>query len=167
MPRAAAKTGKNLVANSSFEQSRMEGHPDCWEAQAAIHLMPDEKANGLDSRNPFHGKYCYRITRPVPGEARALSADRMTLKAGKTYTFSCYLRADRDNQKALLYLQAPGANVTVGTGWERYWQTVTIPEEKDVPAHVHICHTGDVGTGNLYLDAVQLEEGPEPTDYES
>ena len=158
------KPKKNLVINSSFEETRMPSHPVRWEARAWTYLIPDAKAHGLETNDPYHGKYCFRITRVVPDECRALH-EPIPLPKDGTYTMSMYLRADKPGTKAMLYLKAPYDTVTLDTTWKRYTMTREFTQ-KDRP-FVGVYHVGAVDSGNIYVDAVQLEEGREATEYEA
>ena len=155
---------KNLVSNSSFEEARMPGHPVHWEARTWQWLIPDRRAHGQDERDPFHGQFCFRVTRLFPDETRALHQPIAIRKDG-AHTESMYLRADKPRTKAMLYMKAPYKKVEVGTNWKRYSMTRDLTRKGRT--YVGVYHLDSVGSGNLYVDAVQLEEGTEATAYEA
>jgi len=154
---------KNLVSNSSFERQRMPGHPVHWEAKAWTWLIPDHRTNGLETTGPLHGKCCFRVTRMYPDETRALHEPVILRKDGP-HTLSLYLRSDKPGGRAMLYLKPPYKTVTVGTEWQRY--TITRELSRKGRSYVGVYHVGKEGSASIYVDAVQLEEGSEATEYE-
>lgn len=154
---------KNLVSNSSFERQRMPGHPVHWEAKAWTWLIPDRRTNGLETTNPFHGKHCFRVTRVYPDETRALH-EPVILRNDGPHTLSLYLRSDKPGTRAMLYLKPPYKTVKLGVEWQRY--TMTREVTRKGRTYVGVYHVGKTGSANIYVDAVQLEEGSEATEYE-
>ena len=159
---------RNLVRNSSFEGSRLPGWADFWHNFAFGHLKPDPKACGTDEENPYHGKQCFRIPSPKPGAWGAFASQAgLPLKRGKSFTLSAYLRAEYPKTRVRFAFAGQQEHVEVDTEWKRYWFTVKIPEEGSFSqwrsTDILIRHYGQ---GTLWADAVQFEEGEEPTPYQ-
>lgn len=157
---------KNLIKNSSFEQARVIGFPDWWaNTWPDLYLVPDERALGLEAREPYHGKYCYRVVKNFPDETVFAFPNPVSFQAGKQYTLSLYMRAKDNGQKAIIYatMAKPYENqVALDTAWKRYSVTYTATQTGQLhPFQVHLQQPG-----TIYLDAVQLEEGPVATEYE-
>ena len=159
-PAPAVAAPKNLVRNSSFERARMPGHPDSWMARAWDILPPDPRANGIETSNPFHGKYCYRIARPNTGYENFAYSDGLLIKTDRPYTLSFYARADRPNATIRVYGSGEMQSFKAGPDWNRFSRTFT-PKASGY----HVC-IYPIGKGMFYLDAVQLEEGSRATEYE-
>ncbi|MBI3944512.1 MAG: hypothetical protein HY321_01200 [Armatimonadetes bacterium] len=158
--------GKNRVLNSSFEDARVPDFPRHWMAQGGIYLPPDRRASGLEAENPFHGKYSFRIA-PFT-EAMAYPSSPFRVEKGKTYTLSAYLRADRPDTEVRLGIGGPDVTfVKVDTTWKRYTLTFQVKdvEEGWSRKSFNIIPWGGAAW-NVYVDAVQVEEGAEPTEYE-
>lgn len=160
---ASNKEKKNLVANSSFEQAVLPGLPDHWFTPGRNELAPDPRACGQDERNPFHGKYCYRIISYQAGSYDAQVYQQMIMtKPGKTYTLSAYLRTDTAGATVRLNSFGLSTEVAVEAEWKRYVLTGPAPTN-DVNWQLIV---RAVSVGNFYVDAVQIEEGPAATAYE-
>ncbi len=158
---------KNLLSNSSFETACLPGQPTSWESLAWGRLMPDERTCGQDDRNPCHGRYCMRVTRPADAvlyDARTIHAP-MSLVTDETYTLSAYLRADKPGVRAFLYLGGCGEVVKLTTQWQRYTLTKTI--DNGAKVFVAVYYGSPAGSANAYVDAVQVELGDAATDYEA
>jgi hypothetical protein len=152
---------KNLVSNSSFERARMEGHPDTWHAQTLKYLIPDGRACGLETNNPFHGKYSFRLVREFPNDTFAYGQPA-TVKRDTTYTLSAHLRADKPGTEVRLSLFGEVKFEKLGTEWKRYTITASSKQATSAPVVIYIWQNG-----MLYVDAVQIEEGSQATEYES
>lgn len=157
---------RNLLSNSSFERACLPGQPTSWESLTWGYAMPDERACGQDDRNPFHGRYCMRVTRPADAvlyDPRTIHAP-MSLPNGRTYTLSAYLRADEPGVRVSLYLNGIGKAIKLTTGWKRHTLTKTI--DNGAKVYVAVYYYSPAGSANAYVDAVQLKEGDTPTEYE-
>ena len=81
-----------------------------------------------------------------------------TVPAGKTYTFSCYVRPGNNK----VWLKAVSGNTTytsektpTGTAWRRL--QVSFPNETNAPQSVQF-YVVTEGTDNFFVDAAQLED---------
>ena len=85
------------------------------------------------------------------------------LEKGKTYTFSCYAKSDKENARASFYMVKAGepnytipnkSPVKLTTEWNRY--TLTFKVMNDFNCYLRIEQYND---NNLYLAGYKLEEG--------
>lgn len=167
--------GKNLLKNSSFEEARMEGVPDYWLWPVGSGpLPPDSRAAGLETNNPFHGVYCYRLPwastpKTTPWESRLMSDNIGALKVGKTYTVSLYARADKPSTPIEVWLQSYGnrGKFTIGTEWQRVSFSEKIVEQAGGKRYyLSASYAGKEPEGVVYFDAIQLEEAETASEYE-
>lgn len=185
---------QNLLFNSSFERATLPGWPDSWwiNGTYADSLIGDPGATGLDSTTAVHGKACLRIHNPFDTRSGLCNATYrhefasqglrggIPAVVGKTYVLSAYLKSPQEGTPVDMVLcnfsfNAPRANegttttIELGTEWKRYTARVTYPAEgwsKGIRPELAVLfrHKGD-GHTSILIDAVQLEEGPEPTNY--
>ncbi|MGN0867256.1 MAG: hypothetical protein ACI4SG_06225 [Oligosphaeraceae bacterium] len=113
--------------------------------------------------------HSYAVSISTPGQSIGLSGDRMTLKKNVPYVLSMWVRASRPKEIRM---------ATVHEGWKDTqfhpftatprWERVVLPFTVNFDAiyWVLLEYTND-GTEDLEfcLDAVQLEEGTEPTPF--
>jgi len=153
----------NLVANSSFETTSYPGIPDCWWPRSWFEVKKNGMGRtktggplsslGLDAKNPYHGKQCFRIgygTGPIYKKP-------FYLPGGKTYTFSAYMRSDVPGTKGVITYRLTGMkpwSFELTSKWERYDFTAFVKK-----AFVLLLSSG--GPGAVYIDAIQIEEGAE------
>ena len=90
-----------------------------------------------------------------------------TLEKGKTYTFSAYFKTlnSAAAQLRAVYKNSAGADVTVdsqtrknASAWDRLTLTFTLPEDS-TSASVTLRLMAAEGTGSVWFDCAQLEEG--------
>ena len=154
--------GKNRVRNSSFERARMEGWPDHWFPNATwIDIPPSPRASGLDGTNPFHGKQCLRVVRDARFSTYIISTG-LDAPPGKPYTASAWMRSEKPDYKVRLYWGGGHGEFVLTDQWKRYAFTVTEPKKG---RYIQIWPWAR-GDNVFYLDAVQLEQGVEATEYE-
>jgi hypothetical protein len=117
----------------------------------------------------------YELTRAPVRAPLAGNLGYAEIEPGKPYTFSLYMKADRPNTPARLRVQQFRAGYTdkairVSTAWERYSLTFT-PWAKwcSVLAGPDLCPTKENANlpdrATVWLDAVQLEKGRQPTKF--
>jgi len=78
--------------------------------------------------------------------------------------YSVYLRAEKEKTPVYLFMgwaSSWSTNVLVGTAWQRYAVSGTIPPEFSDYNVFGLCNYG-----NVWVDAVQVEQGTEPTEFE-
>ena len=161
---------KNLIPNPSFEDATVRAWPDYFK-YTGTKLLPHERIGapggvwGTVSEKPFHGQSCLRMAAGGADKHRITYGDIQTRTDHPSeYTFSVYLRADRDgvkvNARGLPEADAP---VTLTTAWQRFVWTFTRPAgESSLRFQIYL--RGDwpgQSDSVVWLDAVQLERGAE------
>lgn len=122
-----------------------------------------KKAGSLDDTTAFDGKHS------VKAKGNIRTWERFSLKAGKPYTFSCYLKSDIPRGLLLRAARtnwrghAESKRITLSKEWKRY--EMSIPAQK-INAHRTVWLAIEGCSGTYWVDACQLEEG-ELTDYQS
>ena len=173
----SVSTSRNLIANSSFEQATLAGWPDLWWTLAAVRprIGQPTAAWTQDTTVAYHGRSSMRITNR-PGKTRRTYSDRRSIessyrhlaKPGVTYTFSVYLKADRDGRRVKLYWRGnPSKTLEVTTEWKRYWMTGQYESKTYWGKPEPVCATFYcLDQGTVWADAVQVEIGGKPAPYE-
>ena len=102
------------------------------------------------------------------------------VEVGKTYVLSCYLRAEKPDTYASLVLCNMAYNSPLGskqgvarrfklaTEWQRYHVSCTYPEAgwtRGLRPELSLFVINQGVKCGIWADAVQLEEGTEPTEY--
>ena len=162
--------GRNVICNPGFEEASVPGWPDYFFGVYSVPLMggTEEAGWGQDARDPWEGQQCLRIVDNLIRSNRASFLCVPQHEEPTPYVFSVYLRADRDGVGVRLqddrgYIER--REVTLTTRWQRYWTTGT------VAAHCPRNHfTIQILPGfpqcTVWADAVQVEQGLEPTEFE-
>ncbi len=125
-----------------------------------------------DRTTSVHGRQSLRIENPG-ADSVELSADRVFLRRGKTYTFSWYARSDRPlHLRGAMISQCgdrwyvPAVHATVSTSWKRFHCTFQVQEDSDfLPRFTWGNWGGKANPATLWIDAVRLEEGDKPTGF--
>ncbi len=169
---------KNILPNPSFEMESVAGWPDYYIPHGppqggGIRIGAPGAAVGLTTNQPFHGEKCLYIARSY-GNLYWKTGPQ--LPAAQTYVFSFYARtASADPVK--LWFQSDmfeGEHrqfVEIsGNTWRRYHLRVTIPARyrNHKAVAMLLLAGGDriQASGPIFLDALQLESGLEPTEFE-
>ena len=181
----AAGPGVNIAPNSSFEYtSQLRGWPDFWQPSQYGDFLPREQFNpeemrligtpkspwGQDTENPYHGKYCLRMEASARLTQTPYWGVSLRVEAGKPYVFSLYLRANRDGQPVQVRVTGIGEKrFELTQMWQRYVLTGTYQPDPKIGragyTQIHIEFPSHSGGAIVWLDALQLEEGTEPTEY--
>lgn len=159
IPMSGREGKKNLVQNPGFEQATLPNWPDYYAPCMVAPQVggPDEGDWGLDTRDPYDGKYCLRmksiLRKPKSLRSGFICKLRPKIQPGEKYVWSVYLRADREGLPANLGIY--GKRLKLTTSWQRY----------SAPCR------GDLwlltwGEGTAWADAVQCEKGETPTEFE-
>lgn len=154
----------NLLYNSSFEKTTSPGTPDGWHRD--LHIPPFGKNIwGIDESTAFDGKNSLRIG--LKGKYLASMNRFSRLTVGQIYTFSVYMKSDKDDANAVIKLSGikmPGKkkSVKIGKEWKRYSAT---GKAKSVFATCQIELDSD--NAAIWIDAAQLVEGEKPLPYKA
>jgi len=170
------RTGKkNKLPNSSFEQATVPGWPDYYRYVGSA-IMPDERIGGpapvwgVDTNQPYHGSFClYMSSAGVKNHRQTCieyEMDPALTPQARPFVLSTWMRGNRDGVAVELYVDsAGGKTVSLTTKWQRYVLPLTLPAKT---GHLVIrwdLHPVQAGA-TVWMDAVQLEPGDKPTDYE-
>jgi len=170
LPRTGRPGKKNILPNPSFEESTLPGWPHYYvQFDFGPVLIGHPGASFQVVTNaPFHGRFCLQLV--------------STNNQGKGFFFylgpqvyqpqecawSLYLRANRDGVKVKIGGKPiggfwPDQQVTLTTAWQRYTVTAIVPP--GVPEYNKFS-VFVLGEGTVWVDAMQLEKGAVPTDFE-
>ena len=165
---------RNVVPNGGFETREVApGWPGWWTSSyegltVPGHIGANRPLWGLDDTTAFEGRRSLRMAKETDDVSEAVAAENSLavgakLLKGHRYVLSLYMKGDRPG----LSVQIRGGghpftqDVTVATEWRRYVLRADCQEDLSTPfVAVYL-----VGKGTLWVDAVQFEEGTEPTEY--
>lgn len=176
-------TAKNLVPNSSFEcgtagwGSLMDLHP--W-GESLNRLIGDiDKGDAVDGNSSFRVSldrktvpvymWDYFLPYELPVTApRTMNRGWISVEPGRPYVLSVYLRSDATGAKAVLEVQEADRGcqrqpVTLTTDWRRYTFPFTPSAEQVFVGAGLDLDASALDRATLWMDAVQLERGTEPT----
>ncbi len=174
-PRSGRVGKKNLAANPSFEEMSLPELPDYYYSVLGYHGLPPIRSGSPHARyaavtnHPFHGEYCVRLAGRSSGNpAQVRFCLAPMVEQSTQFTLSIHMRADRDGVKAGLgSISLPDwktKTVSVSTNWQRVAVTGAIPPGLS-PYHQFVFFAG-TDDSTVWFDAVQLEKGDTPTDFE-
>ncbi len=159
IPVTGREDRKNRAPNPGFEDATMPGWPDYY---LPLMVWPSIGSStgewGQDTQNPYEGKYCLKMKSTLRvGTLR--SGLLMKFKGaadmqGTNVCWSLYLKADNTNMTARFWKDGPIFRLS--THWQRYHCLA--------PAVSLSLFT--YGDGTVWADALQVERGSVPTEYE-
>jgi len=174
---------RNLIANGSFEgREVLPGWPEWWAPEAggfrcsmAGIIGGPDAIWGSDASTAYEGRKSLRVVRPPtkthpnlgagPFVATCLLPPGTALSKGRSYVFSAYFKADQSGFP--VHMMAGGFDVGgintyhVSPEWQRYVLAFECKANERNPFIEVLL----LNSGTLWIDAVQLEEGTEPTEY--
>ncbi len=185
----AGRPGKrNLVRNPSFEEATLPDWPDYYMALYDQFGRTDTGPLGagtgmfaVDTNNAWHGSASFRVQAQQGSWRRWLSwwsGFGFTLvprvEKPTPYVFSVYMKAERDGMVVRLcgfddaaQLDAPEAKdfpeFQLTREWRRYSHTGMLTP---MISPYHVFGLRVLGEGAVWVDAIQIEPGAEPTDFE-
>lgn len=158
-------TTLNIIRNSSFEIMQDNLFP-YWSPSGDVITTYNGIENfvkewGVDKKEKYDGKQSLRM------KNGGVYSFHFSAEKGNDYVFSVYLKSDVDKLPVTLAIwewntgKTHRKKIEVGKKWKRY---VCITKEpiKTSALRVRIEKEGE---GTLWVDAVQLEKGTEPTTY--
>lgn len=166
IPRSGRMDMKNILPNPSFEQAALPGLPDYYRAI----WMPGPRIGqpgslwGLDEVNPWHGKVSMRLA----GRGFFECYIAPGVKKPQAMVFSAYMRADRDGVEVEFNPGALGEprKFKLTDAWARYSAPLAAAPTSgrlDMYNTIRLYAPRDAA---LWVDAVQLEAGDTPTEFE-
>jgi len=158
---------KNIMPNPGFEVSTLPGMPDY--IRPFQEMPPTERFEKpgypfvLDKTNPYEGACCLKIS----AEPYGRQGFHLTLAppGPQPYVFSVYMRGEKDGAVATITNHGwnlPSKRCVLTTSWQRYWVSGIIPAGLGYSHNLRIF----CDKGTIWIDAMQLEKGTEPTVYE-
>lgn len=172
---------KNYIPNSGFEITTVQDMPDAWDQ----YLGPKMRKNWrqywrLDSQIKYDGVYSLRLSNDQENSIVKIYAEsylrnvftKSCLKKrlsnllhidsftkDKVYTLSLFMKSDKDHLKVKVKFFGQQKYFNVDKQWKRYVFSAPFKNSYRILVALY-----DIGT--LWIDNVQLEEGPSATDYE-
>jgi hypothetical protein len=186
------RAGRNMLFNSGFEQAALPGWPDSWwfGHPAPNRMCGDPGGPGQDAA-AWHGDWSLRIVNPLDRPSGFATATYrhafastglrggIPVERGRPYTFSAYLRAEKDGTPAeivvcnyvmnsLRYEEGVTRRLALTPEWMRYEVTVTHPPAAWAKGHrpefgIVLRNLG--ADTSIWIDAAQFEPGDRATAY--
>lgn len=155
---------RNLLRNSHFWQCTNEGVPDWWGTNAPEHLRDWTGCLSVEDGSPIAGTRALRLFNPRTGFRFSIQSFAYVLPSGKPYTFSVYLRAERDDFPVTLSIgYDQSTTVQVTKEWKRFVFTAT-PQKGHWARGRLIVTIAFSQAGTLWVATPQLEMGEKATD---
>ena len=174
-----AAPSRNLLRNTSFTQCTTPGLPDYWGSLRIADRWKDvwsQEFYTTDDDSPVPGTRSLRLTVPEKKSGMEVISFSHWLPWRRGYTFSCYMRADKDGHKASMYVgsQFPTKRenrilkqFTVDTEWKRYSVSGLVRQGHWFGGiwSFMTASFSSSQSGILWVSAPQLEFGSEMTPY--
>ncbi len=155
----------NLLRNSHFWFATNGEVPDWWGTGIPERIRAWNGCLSLEDSSPIPGTRALRLFNPQQGTRFRLQSFAYTLPSGKPYTFSVYLRAERDNFPVTLSIgYDQSTTVSVSTQWQRFVFTAT-PRQGHWAQGRLIVSLSFTQAGTVWVAAPQLEVGETASDY--
>ncbi len=161
------KKRKNKAFNPSFELcSAVEGViPDYYSPGFAMPGaekigLKDNKTWGLDTNNPFFGKYCMRTAHVVNSMMYMPKGDAYPQK----YMFSAYMKGDKNGDEIVVGIASVvSQKFKLTTEWKRYSMAFTVekPGNKSLLRSAFYPQRG----ATVWIDGIQVEKGEKMTPF--
>ncbi len=176
-------TGKrNILPNASFEETAVPGWPNFYQYTGSP-LVGEERVGGKEAcwsvveDHPFHGQKCLKMVVKKGMKIRRATYKEFYLVSdvATDYVLSVYLRANREGASAVIDLRSPTdrreKQVALTTEWKRYDIACPVPAKNSSESHFFVW-VGDPNVRELpedtivWMDAIQIEKGSEPTEFQ-
>lgn len=163
-----ALSGEPFLRNASFELGTED-----WKLVRFAQKESSFRKGVPDRKYKIHGRQSLRIDNP-DADTIELTSRLLSLRKGRTYTFSWYARSDRplllrgamiSQCDSRWYVET--SHVTVTSAWQRFHCTFQVQEDSDyLPRFTWGNWGGKANSATLWIDAVQLEESAYPTSFQ-
>lgn len=162
---------KNMLVNPGFELGWLGWGPQNYRGKMEPYEDP-EVPSSIDTMVKYEGTASLRIE-----PNGCIGSRRYSVETGKTYTFSCYAKAEPasgQNRTVRFFVITPTWKISqkaftvgkdIGPEWKRYSFSVSVPDE-GVPFRNSLYIRFDSQDNTLWVDAVQIEKG-DMTGYQS
>jgi len=164
------RTGKkNLAPNPGFEDVTFPGRPDYY----FEYYHGQDNYFGADTRDPYEGKACLKLSQQDEKKSGIGFHFRLNprIANAKACVFSVYLKASSDGMRAILdaHSTSPAPawrkTVTLTTSWQRYYLSGPVDQLGNLNYFGVYNNMGGL-PGAIWADAVQVEAGEAPTEFE-
>jgi hypothetical protein len=184
-PEVAVEERKNLLPNSSFECGKSGwggiGPTGGWgrlndllgeiDTTAAQHGSNSLKITVSDQAMPMEFFDWFELTHARVRTMLAANVGWIPVEKGADYTFSAWLKADREGVPAVLefyFGRSPvRKKLTLSTEWKRHTFTLAAAEDHCFVAAGPDLSASSLPEATVWIDALQLEKGGEATEYET
>ena len=149
------RTGKkNVFPNPSFEQETLPGKADYYFGDGAV-IAPDQPGK--------FGEKCLKLLNDRKrGYAQMYWYCTPRHEKPTAYVWSFWAKGAKGGEKLWIRNTPKEATITVTPEWQRYHLAIAVPPRAETLSFwIRLSRRGAV-----WLDAVQLEEGYEPTEFE-
>ena len=154
----------NLLYNSNVEKGSSTTTATDWSRSGSYATRTTAK--------PYYGDYAFQFSRSAATSTADYWSQQVSLTSGKTYTFSAYVNiptATEFSTNGGLRLKIAGqasedldsATQSMNNGWRR----ITLTVEAQTTGNTTIAVEASNYTGNIYVDALQLEQADAPSTY--
>ncbi|MCD6362282.1 MAG: hypothetical protein J7M38_15600, partial [Armatimonadetes bacterium] len=167
---------QNMVVNGGFEGP--EAGRDCprwwWDIYGLMspgHIGGPDALWGLDRTDHFEGRQCLRMINPFQSSnlgdphplAQQMLAPGTILHKGRSYVLSAWFKGSRPDLQLSAFVGGWQAyrEFKVTDEWQRHAIAFEMPDDVTQP----FIRLDLLGQGTVWVDAVQFEEGTEPTEY--
>lgn len=168
---------RNLLANPGFEAATFPDWPDYYLFSPERPRLGQTGAKplfGLETAHPYEGKAClWMLSNGGSAASRVYTACAPRLTEAKPYVLSAWMRADHEGVKVRFVgfgWRVPRPTfgtqeITLGTSWQRYSEQGMLPPKLPDWHSVGVEIVGKQ-SAKVWIDAMQLEAGTEPTAYD-
>ena len=161
---------RNVMANPSFEEQSLPLWPKHVVPYRVFGFPPvgDPGALwGLDPAQPFHGRYSLRMRRVIQNADMCWGMYGIgyppELDQPTPYVFSIYMRGEKDGDQAFVRVLGQDTTFKLTADWRRYAVSGVFQPDRYRDRGVLIAPNRNGGI--IWLDAMQLEVGTEPTEF--
>ncbi len=171
---------KNLIPNPGFERSTLKNLPDYYRPNGKTFISTESGKGDIEivEKDPYEGKYCLEIRNKKDGRKIDFTGVGFycspQLRKPEMYTWSLYMKGSKNGIKVIFgshHLKYWNGKkwvfsfktLPVTTEWKRYYVSGPINPNTPRGTNFEIQLRGE---GKLWVDAMQLEKGSKPTDYE-
>lgn len=159
--------GGNPIRNASFELGSGDWNVVRFSMKNTGFIAPFS-----DAEESVHGKRSLRIDNPN-ADTIELTGQEIALKKGRTYTLSWYAKSSKplclrgaviaEDQDWFVY----SSFTDISPEWTRFRCTFTVGKDSVfIPRFTWGNWNGTASSATLWIDAVQIDEGTEPTDFQ-
>lgn len=176
LPPSGAPGKKNILRNSGFEACGIPGMPDYYRdirtATTALGIRSGDPRGDcgwrVDTNRPFEGKHSLRLDHTKGVKTFFLFGTSPELTKKTPFTFSAWIRSDRENGASFSFYgpNLAGKPIPLTADWQRFEVLVFVPPKLPWAGHTFGFYTSAADSNTVWIDAMQLEQGMEMTEYE-